>query len=169
MDMRARPGALGLLAVTLALTLVGAACGSDDNDSAAPSTTLTTTAGSGARQNACPVEGCKITITDVQPAGTELRITWDANFQPDFSKNHIHVYWDRYTADQVSDDAAKRNVKQGEWVPTDDFPEYTTEGPVSTREKARGTSTTVCVTAGDRNHNVIDSSIVDCRDVSGLL
>jgi hypothetical protein len=167
--MWARPGALGLIAVTLALTLIGAACGSDGNGSATSSTTLTTTTGNGARQNACPVEGCKITITNVRRAGTELRITWNANFAPDFSKNHIHVYWDRYTADQVSDDAAKRGVKQGEWVPTDDYPEYVTEGPVSTSDRARGASKTVCVTAGDRNHNVIDSSIVDCRDVSGLL
>jgi hypothetical protein len=170
--MRARPGALGLTAMTLALTLAGAACGSDDNGSAAPSTTattVTTTTGGGARQNACPVEGCKITITNVQPAGKELRITWNANFAPDFSKNHIHVYWDRYTADQVSDDAAKRGVKQGEWVPTGDYPEYVTEGPVSTSAAARGDSKSVCVTAGDRNHNVIDSSLVDCRDVSSLL
>ncbi len=118
-------------------------------------------------QNACPVDGCKITITDVKPAGKELRITWNANFTPDFSKNHIHVYWDIYTANQVSNDAATRGVKQGEWVPTADYPEYVTEGPVST--KARKKSTTVCVTAGDRDHNVIDASIVDCRDVSDLL
>ena len=165
--MRARPGAFALTAVTLALTLIGAACGSDDNGSAAPSTTLTTTTGSGARQNACPVEGCKVTIANVQRAGTELRITWSANFKPDFSKNHIHVYWDRYTADQVSDDAAKRGVKQGEWVPTDKYPDYVTSGAVSTA-KRKG-STKICVTAGDREHNVIDSSIVNCRDVSNLL
>ena len=42
-------------------------------------------------------------------------------------------------------------------------PEYVTEGAVST--EARGDSTTMCVTAGDRDHNVIDSSIVDCCDV----
>ena len=51
---------------------------------------------------------------------------------PDFSKNHIHVYWDKYTADQVSNDAAARGVTQGEWVPTGDYPQYVTEGAVST-------------------------------------
>ena len=76
------------------------------------------------------------------------------------------MYWDKFTADQVSNDAAKRNVVQGEWVPTDAYPEYLTEGAVST--KVRDDSTKICVTAGDRDHNVIDSSIVNCRDVSGL-
>jgi hypothetical protein len=33
----------------------------------------------------------------------------------------------------------------------------------------RGGSTTICVTAGDRDHAVIDSALVDCRDVSDLL
>jgi hypothetical protein len=76
------------------------------------------------------------------------------------------VYWDIYTADQVSNDAATRGVKQGEWVPTDDYPEFVTTGAVSTA--VRKGSTKVCVTAGDRDHNVIDSSIVNCRDVSDL-
>ena len=63
-----------------------------------------------------------MTISDVENDGDELRITWEANFTPDFSKNHIHVYWDTYSADQVSDDAADRGVEQGEWVPTDEYP-----------------------------------------------
>ena len=95
----------------------------------------------------------------------ELRITWKANYTPDFSKNHIHVYWDKYTADQVSDDAADRGVVQGEWVPTDEYPEYVT-GARCRRQP--DDSTKICVTAGDRDHIVIDSSIVNCRDVSDL-
>lgn len=144
-----------------------AASGCSDDDSTSSTTTTSEDASSAAAQNACPVEGCKIAITDAVADGQEIRLTWEANFDPDFSKNHVHVYWDTYSADQVSNDAADRNVVQGEWVPTGDDPEFVTEGAVST--SARGTSTTVCVTAGDRDHNVIDSSITDCRDVSALL
>ena len=145
-----------------------AGCGGDDDDAADSSSSATeapSTVDDG--QNACPVDGCTVTITDVQKDGEELRITWEANFTPDFSKNHIHVFWDTYTADQVSNDAADRGVEQGEWVPTDEYPEYVTEGAVSTG--ARGDSTTLCVTAGDRDHIVIDSSLVDCYEVSELL
>ena len=145
------------------LAALGAACGDDDDSS----TTDATSENGEATQNACPVDGCSITISDVAPEGDELRITWSANFDPDFSKNHIHVYWDTYTADQVTDDATARGQTQGEWVPTGDYPEFVSEGAVST--SARGDSTTVCVTAADRGHIVLDSAIVDCRDVSDLL
>jgi hypothetical protein len=146
--------------------LLGIAACSDDERSTA--TTDTTAADTSSGQNACPVEGCAISITEVTAAdGDELLITWSANFTPDFSKNHIHVFWDTYTADQVTDDAAARNQTQGEWVPTGDYPEFVTEGAVS--KSVRGSSTTVCVSAADRDHNVIDSTIVDCRDVSTLL
>ena len=155
------PVALALAFVVATLTL--GACGGDDDDATA--TNQTTAKANG--QNACPVDGCAISIEDVKPEGKELRVTWNANFTPDASKNHIHVYWDTYTADQVSNDAADRGVKQGEWVPTADYPEYVTDGAVST--SVRGSSKKVCVTAGDREHNVIDSSIVNCRDVAGLL
>jgi hypothetical protein len=154
-------GLIGLAAFSLALC----ACGGDD-DSANASASSTTAAVS-TKQNACPVDGCSITLLGAEKEGKELRLRWKANFTPSFSKNHIHVYWDIYTADQVSNDAATRGVKQGEWVPTDDYPEFVTTGAVSTA-KRKG-STTVCVTAGDRDHNVIDSSIVNCRDVSDLL
>jgi hypothetical protein len=160
--MGTRRAAAGLVALALAILTV-AACGGDDDDATAADQTTVKPAG----QNACPVDGCAITIEDAKPEGKELRVTWKANFTPDPSKNHIHVYWDTYTADQVSNDAADRGVKQGEWVPTADYPEYVTEGAVST--SVRGSSTKLCVTAGDREHNVIDSSIVNCRDVSGLL
>lgn len=127
--------------------------GSQDGENAAPAT-----------QNACPVDGCEITIDAVEPAGDELLVTWSANFQPDFSKNHIHVYWDIYSAAQVSSDATSRGVEQGVWVPTDAFPTYTTDEVVSTAE--RGGSTTLCVTTSDGDHNVIDDTAVHCVDVS---
>jgi hypothetical protein len=152
--------ALALLAVTLG----SAGCSSDDKVATAPTTESAPQADA---QNACPVDGCQIKITDVTVEGQELKVVWSANFDPDFSKNHIHVYWDNYTAAQVSNDAAAKGQTQGEWVPTDDYPAYVTEGPVST--DVRGNSTHVCVTAGDRDHNVIDSSITDCYDVSALL
>jgi hypothetical protein len=117
--------------------------------------------------NACPPEGCNIRIVDAAREGSEIAVTWEANFVPDVSRNHIHIYWDIYTADQVSSDAEARGVEQGEWVPTDAVPTYTTESAVSV--KNRGESTTLCVTAGDRDHAVIDSEIVDCQNVSDLL
>ncbi len=158
-----------LLPGLVALVLFASGCGGDDDDNAATPTSSSrdATQTSDATQNACPVDGCEVTITDVAKEGDELRVTWSANYEPDFSKNHIHVFWNTYTADQVSNDAAARGVTQGEWVPTADYPEYVTEGAVSTG--VRGESTTICVTAGDRDHNVIDSSIVNCRDVSALL
>ena len=116
--------------------------------------------------NACPAEGCTIEIVDVTREGPELAVTWQTNFAPDVSKNHIHVYWDIYDADQVSSDAEARGVEQGEWVPTD-VETYVTESAVSVDQ--RGDSTRICVTAGDRDHAVIDSSLVDCRDVANLL
>lgn len=154
---------------TVALTLL-VGCGGSDK-AAAPTTTAAQhrkgSPAAAAGENACPVEGCKVTITDVVPHGDELQITWKANYAPDASRNHIHVYWDTWTADQVSNDAATRGVKQGEWVPTDAYPVFVTEGAVSVAK--RGNSTTVCVTAGDGDHNVIDSSIKDCRKVADLL
>jgi carbohydrate-selective porin OprB len=156
---------LGLALVVLtAFVVVGC---SDNSDTLSSSNTQGDAAAQTVPQNACPVEGCKVVITDAQAEGQEIRLTWSANWGPDFSKNHIHVYWDNYTADQVSNDAAARGVVQGEWVPTGDYPQYVTEGAVST--SVRGNSHTVCVTAGDRDHNVIDSSLVNCRDVSALL
>src|SRR3954447_25127851 len=162
---RARVRAGLLLAAGLLLSLV-AGCGDGDKGSS-PSTTAVENGSASASENACPVEGCKITITNVVKAGHELRLTWKANFKPDESRNHIHVYWDIYTADQVSNDAASRGVVQGEWVPTDAYPEYVTEGATSVSK--RGGSTTLCVTAGDSDHDVINSKITNCYDVADLL
>jgi len=149
-----------------ALALV--ACGSDE--SSGGSASVSPAAGSTPHApvaNACPADGCAIKIVDAAREGNEIAVTWEANFEPDVSKNHIHVYWDIYTADQVSSDAEARGESQGEWVPTDVVPTYVTESAVSV--DSRGDSTTICVTAGDRDHAVIDASIVDCRDVSDLL
>ena len=154
-----------LVSVTLlAMVLVG--CGSDE-PTAGSGTDETTAGPASPVANACPAEGCRIRIVDAARDGNEIAVTWEANFVPDVSKNHIHVYWDIYTADQVSSDAEARGVTQGEWVPTDAMPTYVTESAVAVA--TRGDSTTICVTAGDRDHAVIDATLVDCRDVSDLL
>lgn len=156
---------IALLISVAALTLVACA-GDDPVEPASPDTQAETTS-SAPVSNACPVDGCAIQIVDAARKGKEIAVTWEANFEPDVSKNHIHVYWDIYTADEVSSDAEARGEDQGEWVPTDAIPTYVTESAVSV--KTRRDSTTICVTAGDRDHAVIDSSIVDCRDVEDLL
>ncbi len=151
--------------VAVAAASVLAACGGDDSDSADEGAPAASQPGNGAASapNACPAEGCKITIASVAKTGGELRLTLTANFTPEVSSNHFHVYWDTYSSKQVSDDAEPRfGVQQGAWVPTADNPFTTTEA-VSVTE--RGQSTTICVTAGDRDHNVLDPDLFDCRDV----
>jgi hypothetical protein len=164
--MHARPW--HRIAVASIATLVLAACGSDAEEPAAgspaPADEATT---SEPVSNACPVEGCEITIVDTAADGGEIAVTWETNFAPDVSKNHIHIYWDIYTADEVTSDAEARGEQQGEWVPTDVVPTYVTESAVAVSE--RGDSTMICATAADRDHVVLDSSIVDCVDVSELL
>lgn len=117
--------------------------------------------------NACPQEGCRVEISAVEQVGTELELTFDANFAPDLSRNHFHVYWDNFTAEQVSDNAEPvHGVTQGDWEPIDDNP-YMTSGAASVTE--RGESTNVCVTAGDSDHNVLDPELFDCFDVADLV
>lgn len=164
-------GVVGLMVSTL-LLLAAAGCGDDDSASPDDNPTDTTAAageatGGDGRQNACPVEGCEIRIVDVQAEGAELAVTWETNFAPDFARNHVHVFWDTYTAAEVSNDASESGLTQGEWVPTGDDPVFVTEGAVST--SVRAGSSTVCVTAADRDHNVIEPDLVDCRDVADLL
>ena len=118
-------------------------------------------------QNACPKDGCQISIASAEKSGEELKLVFDSNFAPEVARNHIHIYWDNFTADQVSKDAKSRDVVQGNWHPTDDYPDYMTQSDASV--SARGDSNTLCVTAGDRDHNVIDSSMVHCLDVSDNL
>lgn len=153
--------------VLVGTALALAACGSDDSTQGTAGTTTTTTVVEGPVSNACPAEGCAVTIDDAVLEGTEIKVTWETNFVPDISKNHIHIYWDIYTAEQVSSDAEANNLTQGEWVPTADVPSYVTESAVSVDK--RGDSHTICVTAGDRDHAVIDPTAVDCIDVSDLL
>ena len=118
-------------------------------------------------QNACPKDGCQVSIASAEKSGEELKLVFDANFAPEVARNHIHIYWDTYSADQVSKDAKSRGVEQGNWHPTDDYPNYITQSDASL--SARQGSTTLCVTAADRDHNVIDSGIVQCTDVSDKL
>ena len=118
-----------LVLSVLLVALVLAGCGSDE-PTAESETEGTTTESAAPVANACPAEGCEIKIVDATRDGDEIAVTWEANFVPDVSKNHIHIYWDRYTADQVSSDAEARGVTQGEWVPTDEVPTYETESAV---------------------------------------
>jgi hypothetical protein len=156
-----------LATAAVALVLVAGACGSDSGTTKVEPSTTTSASGQPV-QNACPVDGCQIEIEDVTRDGDELKVTWKANFQPDVSRNHIHVYWDTYDTQQVSNDAESRyGVTQGEWVPTDSYPEFVSEGAVAVGQ--RGASTTLCVTAGDKDHNVIDVVVENCRDVADLL
>jgi hypothetical protein len=158
---------LGMRVLPVALSLLLASCGGAAVTSEPGAESPTTTVTQGPVSNACPAEGCQITIMSAEREGDEIAITWEANFVPDISRNHIHVYWDIYTADQVSNDAEARGVSQGEWVPTDVVPTFVTQDVVSVA--MRGESTTICVTAGDRDHVVIDATLVDCRDVADLL
>ena len=186
---------LGMAVPVLALLLVLTGCGDDDDtvsadtgaetsaaetaaadtgaetgsaDTGAADTGAADTSDDGAG-NACPPDGCTIDITAVAAdadAG-ELVVTFDANFSPDIAGNHFHAYWDTYEADQVSSDATDRGVTQGDWHPTDEYPDYTTTEATSVSKS--GESVTLCVTAGDRDHAVIDATAVTCQDVSAQL
>ncbi len=119
--------------------------------------------------NACPVDGCEVKVVDVKQAGDELELTLEANFSPDLSKNHIHIWWgEQYSVKQVSRNAEPAHgVKQGKWHLTDDYPNYVTQGAVST--KTRGAAKTICVSTSDREHNIIDVNAFHCVDVGKLL
>lgn len=168
------------IALLFVLAVLGAACGDDDStdaESEGDGTEETADAGDAdtddagdgdsVTQNACPADGCRIGFADISRSGDELEVTWELNFDPDINNNHIHIYWDKFSAAQVSNDATDRGVEQGDWVPTDQGPTYVTDGPASTSE--RGDSTTLCLVAADRDHNVIDESTEVCQDVSELL
>jgi hypothetical protein len=118
--------------------------------------------------NACPVDGCEVKILDVKSAGEELALTFEANFKPDVSKNHLHVWWgEQYDIKQVGRNAKTFGVEKGKWHRHDDYPSYTTTGAAST--SIRDGATTVCVTAADRNHNILDVNLYHCVDASGHL
>lgn len=119
--------------------------------------------------NSCPVDGCEVKIVGVQKQGDELLLAFEANYTPDMSRNHIHVWWgENFKVEQVSNNAEPvHNVKQGEWHPTADYPSYLTQSAVST--SVRGSAKTICVSAGDRNHDIIDVTEFYCMDMSGYL
>lgn len=119
--------------------------------------------------NACPVDGCEVKIVKVVKTGNELTLTFQANFTPDVSKNHIHVWWgENYTVKQVSNNAETAyGVKQGDWHPTDDYPSYVTQSAASVT--VRNGAHTLCVSAADRNHDILDPNVYQCVDVSSYL
>ncbi len=112
--------------------------------------------------NACPVDGCDVKITNIAPAGEELELTFEANFTPDNSKNHLHVWWgEMFTVEQVGRSAeTEHGVTQGRWHRHDDYPTYITTGAASTG--AREGATTICVSAADRDHNILDVKKYHC-------
>lgn len=114
--------------------------------------------------NACPVDGCDISIERVARSGEELEITFNSNFTPDVSKNHSHVWWgENYNVQQVGRNAEPvYNVKQGRWHRHADYPTYITQGAAST--KVRGQAPTICVSAADRHHNILDVKKYHCVD-----
>lgn len=119
--------------------------------------------------NACPIDGCIVKITDIAKAGDELELTFDSNFQPDVSKNHFHVWWgELYTVEQVGRNAQSTfGVEKGRWHRHDDYPKYITTNAAST--SMRDGATTICVTAADRGHNVLDAKLFHCVDASDYL
>lgn len=116
--------------------------------------------------NACPVDGCMVRIVSVEPKGDELQLTLDANFTPDFSKNHVHVWWgELFDVKQVSNNAEPvYKVKQGSWHPTDEYPTYVTQSAASVA--ARNGAVTLCVSAADRNHDILDPALFECQSVA---
>ena len=122
-----------------------------------------------AMPNACPVDGCDVKIVGVEKSDNELEITFNSNFAPDVSKNHFHVWWgENFTVEQVSRNAQTvHGVKQGRWHRHADYPTYTTQGASST--SVRGEAVTICVSAADRNHNILDVKFYQCVDVSDKL
>lgn len=119
--------------------------------------------------NACPVDGCEVRIVGIERSGEELELSFDSNFSPDVSKNHFHVWWgERYTVKQVGRNAETvHRVTQGRWHRHDDYPQYITKGAAST--SVREGASTICVTAADRNHNIIDVQVYHCVDASSHL
>ncbi len=143
------PQALGLLVATIGLGGMGAALAD--------------------MPNACPIDGCVVEITDAQRAGDEIELTFKSNFKPDVARNHFHVWWkELYDVKQVGRNAKSQfGVTQGKWHRHADYPRYITKNAASTSQ--RQGATTLCVTAADGGHNVLDPTLYDCKDVSKLL
>lgn len=122
-----------------------------------------------AMMNSCPVDGCEVKIISVEKEDGELRVEFEANFAPSLSKNHLHVWWgELYDVRQVSANAETTyGMKQGDWHPTDSYPSYLTTSVVSVQN--RGEATSLCVTAADRNHDILDPELYHCQSVADLL
>lgn len=116
--------------------------------------------------NTCPVDGCDVSILEIEKSGEELQVTLDSNFTPDNSKNHFHMWWgEQYKTEQVGRNAmSEYSVEQGKWHRHDDFPVYITTGSASVT--VRDGASTLCVTAADGDHNVLDADKFHCVDVS---
>lgn len=166
----------------LIVALAGAACSSDspvtstdDPGESSADDTGTDSSGddgdAGGLPNACPSEGCEVFVVDAEATDDgELSLTFEANFTPDFERNHIHVFWDTQEPGAVSSDFESKGFEvQGKWHPTDEYPVYVTQADASTSADSRGDSTTVCVTAADTDHAVLDAGIFACRDVADQL
>jgi len=121
------------------------------------------------KPNACPVDGCLATIVGIKSAGEELEVTLETNYTPDNSRNHLHMWWgEQFTSQQVGRNAkSEHSVTQGKWHRHDDFPVYITTGSASV--EVREGATTLCVTAADGDHNVLDAEKFHCMDVSKFL
>jgi len=119
--------------------------------------------------NTCPVDGCEVSIGGVEKSGGELQVTLESNFTPDNSKNHFHMWWgEQYKTEQVGRNAkSEYNVEQGKWHRHDDYPVYITTGSASV--EVREGATTLCVTAADGDHNVLDAEKFHCMDVAEFL
>ncbi len=119
--------------------------------------------------NACPVDGCEVKISGVKASGDELELTFESNFTPDVSKNHFHVWWgEKYTVKQAGRGAKPLyGVEKGAWHRHDDFPTYVTQGAASTG--VRDGAVSLCVSAADRDHNILDVETYHCVDVSDHL
>ena len=122
-----------------------------------------------AMPNACPVDGCDVKIVKVTQSGDELEIIFESNFTPDVSKNHFHVWWgENFTVEQVGRNAQTvYGVTQGRWHRHADYPTYITQGAAST--SVRGDAVTICVSAADRNHNILDVKSFNCVGVGDKL
>ena len=119
--------------------------------------------------NTCPVDGCEVSILSIEKSENELKLTLESNFTPDNSKNHFHMWWgEQYKPEQVGSNAkSEYNVEQGKWHRHDDYPVYTTTGSASV--EVREGATTLCITAADGDHNVLDPQNFHCMDVSEYL
>jgi hypothetical protein len=119
--------------------------------------------------NACPVDGCVVKIKSIALSDGEVKIEFEANFLPSMSKNHLHVWWgENFDIKQVTSDAeSEYGMTHGSWHPTDEYPFYTTRKAVSL--KSRGEAVTICVTASDRSHIILNPEEKNCKSIANLL